>query len=140
VTALPANLGLKITDPTQITVNGLGVASNNFAMVTSTSPVIRAPATIHVQGQDIAAWWNPGSGLGQQNSIVQGATAVGMLRLAFWTDAFQGAIHQVRVTRSGTGNDFDITGVKIYQDANNNGKLEPTIDTLISSATPFVNQ
>ena len=64
------------------------------------------------------------------------------LRLALWTDAFQGTIHQFRITRAGTGNDFDITGVNIYQDANGNGTLEPTLDTWISSATTFnfVNQ
>src|SRR5262249_54929615 len=97
-TGLPANLGLKILDPTQITVNGLGVANNNFAMVTSTSPVVRQPATIRVVGQDISAYWDPGTGLAQQNFVFQGQTATGMLRLSFWTDAFQGAIHQLRVT------------------------------------------
>jgi len=146
VTPLPANLGLQLLSPSQVTVNGLGVASNNFAIVTSTSPVIRQAATIHVQGQDIAAWWAPGTGptpgLGQQSTVTQGAAAVGMLRLALWTDAFQGSIHQFRITRSGTGNDFDIVGINIYQDANGNGTLEPTLDTWISSGTTssFVNQ
>ena len=146
VTPLPANLGLQLVSPSQVTVNGLGVASNNFAIMTSTSPVIRQPAVIHVQGQDISAWWAPGSGpipgLGQQSYVSQGAASVGMLRLALWTDAFQGSVHQIRVTRSGTGNDFDITGVKVYQDANGNGTLEPTLDTWISSGTTsnFVNQ
>jgi hypothetical protein len=146
VTALPANLGLQLLSPSLVTVNGLGVASNNFAIVTSTSPVIRQPATIHVQGQDIAAWWAPGTGpipgLGQQSYVTQGAAAVGMLRLALWTDAFQGSIHQIRVTRSGTGNDFDITGVNVYQDSVGNGTLVPTLDTWISSGTTtnFVNE
>ena len=46
------------------------------------------------------------------------------------------------MTRSGTGNDFDVTGVNVYQDANGNGTLEPTLDTWISSGTTFnfVNQ
>ena len=141
VTALPANLGIKVTDPTQVTVNGLGVASNNFAIFTSTSPVIRAPAVINVQGQDIAAWWNPGSGLVQYSTVTQGATSVGMLRLAFWTRR----LPRLRGTKSAYADrapdrTFDITGVKIYADANGNGTLEPASDTLISAVTPFVNR
>jgi hypothetical protein len=146
VTPLPANLGLQLLSPSQITVNGLGVASNNFTFITSTSPVIRQPAQIYIQGQDIAAWWAPGTGptpgLGQQSTVTQGAAAVGMLKLSLWTDAFQGTIHQFRVSRSGTGNDFDITGVNIYQDSVGDGILRPTLDTWISSGTVsnFVNE
>jgi len=57
--------------------------------------------------------------------------------LGFWTDNFQGAIHQLLVSRSGSGNDYDISAVKIYRDDNNNGTLEPKFDACISSATLF---
>ena len=116
-------------------MNGLGVASNNFAIITI--DVARHPRSRPHQcpGKRHRGLLGSGNGpLGQQTYVTQGATAVGMLKLGFWTDAFQGAVHQIRVQRSGTGNDFDISGVKIYQDANGNGTLEPTIDTWISSA------
>ena len=137
VTPLPANLGLKMNDPSSVIVNGLGIASNNFAVATSTSPVLRQAATVHVLGKDIAAYWDPGTGLSTQTFVTQGASTVGMLKLQLWTDAFQGVIHQVQVQRSGTGNDFDITGVNVYQDANNNGTLEPTLDLWISSGSVY---
>ncbi len=141
VTALPANLGLKVTAASQVTVVGLGMASNNFPVVTSTSPVLRQPATIRVDGQDLAAWWDPGTGLGQQNYVSQGSDQVGMLRLGFWTDAFQGAVNRIRVSRTGTGDDTDIADVKIYKDCNSDGVFTPSLDNCdITSGATFVNQ
>ena len=141
VSPLPASLGFKILSPSQVTVNGLGMASNGFPVITSTSPVVRQPAAIRVQGTDIAAWWNPGTGLAQYPTVSQGADQVGMLRLGFWTDAFQGAIQTIQFTRTGTGNDSDISDVKIYKDCDADGVFTPSLDNCsISTGVQFVNQ
>ncbi|MFA5975390.1 MAG: hypothetical protein WC859_04410 [Elusimicrobiota bacterium] len=142
LTPLPANLGLKITDPSQITINGLGVANNNFAIYTSTAPVVREKAKVHIEGTDIAAWWNPGgAGLGQQAYVSQGTDATGMLRLGFWTEAFQGTVNSLRVYQPSTANDADISDVKIYKDCNGDGFFMPSIDNCsISADGHFINQ
>ncbi len=141
VATLPANLGFRISNPNQITVNGLGVASNNFPIVTSTSPVVRTAPNINVVGQDIAAFWKPGGSVSAstQSYVEQGVTAVGMLRIGVWTDAFQATINGLNVYRNtGTGLDSDITGVRVYADSNNTGILAPN-DVPISNAATFVN-
>src|SRR5688500_2259407 len=97
------------------------MASNNFPVTTSTAPEGQQPARIRVAGTDIGAWWNPGGGLAKQSYVIQGADGVGMLKLGFWTDAFQGSISSLRINRTGTGLDSDIAEVKIYKDCNNDG-------------------
>jgi len=149
---LPTDLGLAIPSQyyiqltTENPVSQVGVASNNFAIKTATSPVQREPAQINVLGEDIAAWWTPlldtstTLPLSTYSFVNQGASSVGMLRLKMWSDAFNGIIDRIRVTHTGTGSDSDVQNVRLFVDISGadgdptkgDQLFEATIDTEIT--------
>ncbi|MEK7216479.1 MAG: hypothetical protein AAB289_12875, partial [Chloroflexota bacterium] len=122
---LPSSLGLSIPSPSYVvfsTDSLVGAASNNFSLMTATSPVEREPANIRVQGEDIAAWWQPPTlPISSYSYVDQGKSNVGMLKLKMWTDAYTGTIGSVRVAHTGTGSDSDITRVRLYVDTGADG-------------------
>jgi len=59
---LPSSLGFEIPSPfyvrfTPAPASQVGIASNNFAVKTATSPVEREAARINVRANDISPWW-----------------------------------------------------------------------------------
>lgn len=66
-------------------------------------------------------------------SAVQGASNVVMLSLGLWMKSFTGSLSQLTITRSGSGQDSDVSRIKLYQDANANGTLDIGFDTQLTS-------
>ncbi len=116
---VPTNFGLMIENPTFITIStNSGVAYNNFPIYTATSPVSRAPSEIKIEGEDIAAWWQPeGQNLGRYNYVEQGQSRVGMLKIKAWTDEFYGYIRSFKVVKTGDGNPIDIKSMRVFLDS-----------------------
>ncbi len=145
---LPASFGLVLPTVSNVGVvsSSVGVALNNFAIVTATSAVEREPAQINVSTQnfDINAFEQPLSSmpLAAYPYIYQGTPNVGVMAVKVWTSAFSGTISQFTVHHAGTGLDADIGQVRLYLDTQPNqttvpgdGVFEFGIDKQIGSAT-----
>ena len=143
---LPASFGLQLKSPGDVvlsTSSQVGVAKNNFLMQTTTSPVVNAPATIHVYGTDIGAWWAPpAQPTASYPYVNQGVQNVGFLKLQFVTDAFNANITQIGLTHTGSNLDADIGTVRLYlcTDAggdpdNCSGSFAPAVDIQVASTT-----
>lgn len=68
-------------------------------------------------------------------SAVQGTPNTVMLMFKAWTQAYSAQWTQLRVTRTGTGADADVTAVKLYRDADGDGALNIVADDRISTGT-----
>ncbi|TPW21742.1 MAG: hypothetical protein FD126_386 [Elusimicrobia bacterium] len=68
-------------------------------------------------------------------SAVQGTSNQAMLTLKAFTNAYSARWTQLRVTRSGTGSDSDVTAVKLYRDADADGSLSVVSDERLSTGT-----
>lgn len=68
-------------------------------------------------------------------SAVQGTSNQAMLTLKAFTNAYSARWTQLRVTRSGTGSDSDVTAVKLYRDADADGSLSVVADERLSTGT-----
>ena len=148
----PRSFALAMDNQSFVTLTStqVGVAYNNFPVVTATSPVRNQPAVIFVQGTDIAAWWQPVVGgtplaLDQYNYADQGETRVGMLKLEVWTDGFIGTLKSFKIIKQGSGPGTDIASMRLFLDAvegdytQGNGVFEATIDKEVTNtATPPV--
>jgi hypothetical protein len=109
------------------------IAENNFPMKSYMSPIIKTPAPVMMQATDIAAYYS-----NQQNATVpQGQTAVGFERIGLWTQSFTGILDKIKVTRTGTAADADVSNIRVYYDGLNgtdgDGNFQPGSDTLINS-------
>ncbi|MFA6030033.1 MAG: FG-GAP-like repeat-containing protein [Elusimicrobiota bacterium] len=67
-------------------------------------------------------------------NVTQGSANVPMMVLKTWMSAYTGAWTQLRLDRSGFGLDADVTGVKLFRDANGNGTLDVVTDERLSTA------
>jgi hypothetical protein len=141
VATTPRSFALALTNPSWIVLNStfVGVAYNNFPIVTDTSPVLNQPATIDIQGSDIGAWWQPTVGtttltLGQYDYVTQGQSRVGFLKIQAWTDNFVGTLKSFKITKTGTGSGADLKSMRLFMDSSGgdptlgDGQFEPSID------------
>ena len=63
----------------------------------------------------------------------RGQLNVPVMKLAVQTDGGTGRIQSIAFTRSGDAADSDLSGIKLWRDANQNGTFEPGTDTPVSS-------
>ncbi|OGS23062.1 MAG: hypothetical protein A2252_08050 [Elusimicrobia bacterium RIFOXYA2_FULL_39_19] len=149
--------GLRLQSYQSIQTSGtIGVSQANFEIVTTTWAVEKSPPKVYAQLTDIAAYYQL-EGTTQPitySYMQQGESDIGMLRVAFSAPMFQGAISEIKVGRTGTGQDYDIVGVKIYMDgkdsspndgridagSNPNGALEPGGDDALTNWVPFTDR
>ncbi|MBI5595921.1 MAG: VCBS repeat-containing protein [Elusimicrobia bacterium] len=68
-------------------------------------------------------------------TAVQGTPNIVMLAFKARTNAYSARWTQLRVTRTGTGADADVTAVKLYRDADGTGTLDIVSDERISTGT-----
>jgi hypothetical protein len=61
---------------------------------------------------------------------------VAMLRVDMKADAHNVIVNRIKVKRTGTGSDSDITAVRIYYDANGNGEFDPYVCKLNGTIVP----
>ncbi|PIP81426.1 MAG: hypothetical protein COR54_20300, partial [Elusimicrobia bacterium CG22_combo_CG10-13_8_21_14_all_63_91] len=146
---LPSSLGLRLPGPSFVrlsTNSQVGVASNNFAIQTATSPVERQAAKINVVGESIGSWWRATDDLGNPlplssySYVDQGASMVGYLKLDMWTDDFVGTVGSIVVDHNGDGADSDINSVRLFVESSaegdpfsGNGSFQPLTDTEITN-------
>jgi len=120
----PRSFALVLDNPSFVVLNStfVGVAYNNFPIATATSPVRNQPATIQIQGEDIAAWWQPTVGtttltLGRYPYVEQGQGRVGFLEIKAWTENFIGTIKSFKIIKTGTGSGADLRSVRLFLDS-----------------------
>ncbi|MBI3297578.1 MAG: VCBS repeat-containing protein [Elusimicrobia bacterium] len=80
------------------------------------------PTTMFVVGTDSAP-----------ATVTQGTPNVPMLTLKVRTAAFTARWNQLRVTRTGTGQDGHVPSVKLYRDADGDGTLDISLDERLST-------
>jgi len=124
IAATPRSFALVIDNPSFVVLNStfVGVAYNNFPIQTATAPVRNQPATVQLQGSDIAAWWQPTVGtttltLGKYAYVEQGQGRVGFLELKAWTENFIGTIKSFKIIKTGTGSGADLKSVRLFLDS-----------------------
>ncbi|MEK7721685.1 MAG: hypothetical protein AAB359_04785, partial [Elusimicrobiota bacterium] len=102
VAATPRSFALTLDNPDFVVLKStlVGVAYNNFPIVTATSPVRNQPATIRIQGADIGAWWQAGIDAGKYDYVEQGVDRAGFLAIQAWTDNFIGTIKSFRIIKT----------------------------------------
>ncbi|PIU18557.1 MAG: hypothetical protein COT18_10310, partial [Elusimicrobia bacterium CG08_land_8_20_14_0_20_59_10] len=141
----PTNFAFAMDNQSFVTVTStyVGVAYNNFPIVTATSPVVNQKAKLYVQGADIGAWWQPVVGgnpleLGRYDYISQGAEGVGMLKLQVWTDGFISELNSFTIIKKGSGPGTHLAGMRLFLDAvegdytQGNGVFEKDIDKKVT--------
>jgi len=139
--ATPRSFAFAMDNWSFVTISALtpniGVADNNFPIVTATAPVRNQPATIYIKGTDISAWWKPATEpvVGQFNYVDQGTQRAGMLKIQAWTDNFEGTIKAFRIKKQGTGTGTDLKSMRLFLDSDQlgdwtqgNGTFESSVD------------
>ncbi|OVE77049.1 hypothetical protein BVX98_03780 [bacterium F11] len=132
-----SSFGLEVQDSSDFTIPAIEstarIAENNFPMNTYASNVIKTPAPVMLEADDIAAFYDNV----QHLTAPQGHTSVGFLRLGFWTREFTGILDKIKVTRIGTGSDLDVDNLRVYLDGldgtDGDGSFQTGADTLIDS-------
>ncbi|MDO8805613.1 MAG: Ig-like domain-containing protein [Elusimicrobiota bacterium] len=117
--ATPRSFGLVMDNPDFVVISStlVGVAGNNFPVITATSPVRGQPATVRISGSDIGAWWIPAaSAAGKYSYVEQGTERAGFLAIQAWTDNFTGTIQTFRIIKTGTGAGSDLKSVRLFLD------------------------
>ncbi|MDO8802826.1 MAG: fibronectin type III domain-containing protein [Elusimicrobiota bacterium] len=130
VAATPRSFALVMDNPDFIVLDStfVGVAYNNFPIVTATSPVSNQPATIKIGGSDIGAWWKPAnSASGRYNYVQQGTERAAFLAIQAWTENFIGTIRSFRIIKTGTGAGSDLKSVRLFLD-DGSGVFDQAID------------
>ncbi|MDP2866802.1 MAG: hypothetical protein Q8O90_11220, partial [Elusimicrobiota bacterium] len=129
VAVTPRSFALMMDNPDFVVLSStlVGVAYNNFPIITATSPVRNQPATIRIQGADIGAWWQAGVDAGKYDYVEQGVDRAGFLAIQAWTDNFIGTIKSFRIIKTGTGAGSDLKSVRLFLD-DGDGSFGQAID------------
>lgn len=119
-------MGARLADSSYITVNTPPVVAA-FSAIQSTNSVIST--AINVVPTDSAASLPDGVTKGQTNAL--------FVKLSMKATVGSASITALKVKRTGTGADSDITGAKLYYDQNANGTFESATDQQIGSTMTF---
>ncbi|TBR17026.1 T9SS type A sorting domain-containing protein, partial [bacterium] len=103
-------------------VNAPNHVDPNAGFQSPALPINAPPVTMYVT-----------AGSSAPASAVQGTSNMTMLTLKARTNAYSARWTQLRVTRSGTGADSDVTAVKLYRDADADGALSVVSDERLST-------
>ena len=104
-------------------LTGYTSVAGNFPLTSAVSTISPTVGTLNVTPTDLTP-----------PTVLQGATNVAMLKLQLGTTQYTVPVLAIRVDRTGTGADSDITKIKIYQDSNGDGVFEGRASTRLSRA------
>ncbi|OGS27526.1 MAG: hypothetical protein A2297_03450 [Elusimicrobia bacterium RIFOXYB2_FULL_48_7] len=145
--------GIQISSTQSITPAGSVPIDNvNFHVKTSTWTVEKSPPKVFAQLTDIAAWYKVSGATEptKQSRMFPGSDNIGMLQIGLVTQYFDGVVGGMLIERTGTGQDSDLTGVKIFMDgrddnddglvdfsSNTDAAFNPADDMAITNWIPF---
>ncbi|MDE2291358.1 MAG: hypothetical protein KGL53_04685, partial [Elusimicrobia bacterium] len=105
-------------------VNAPNIVDPGASFTSQPLTVNAPPVTVYMVGADSAP-----------ASFTQGSPNIPMLTLRAWTGAFTAQWTQLRITRTGTGQDSDITSVRLYRDADGDAALNTSFDERLATGT-----
>ena len=146
--------GIKIPSYQSIISSGsTPVKNQNFEIASTTWNVQRTPGKVYVQLNDIAAWYPDNLVYSSHTYAYIGTENIGMLKISLSSLYFNSRIDSINIGRTGTGDDSDLVGMKIFMDgrddnadgiidvsSNTNGVFNPSEDMEITNWIPFTDR